>query len=176
MNLISQNCLTGHIYNHYNIPYSNPFIWTVIDFNSMLTLIKNYTEINFNDYELIKDDQWNFSIRICNSILVQYVHYKLDLSCNIPTTDKIGNIRYKHIWEYIIEKYETRLKRQLITNEKPHFCICNFKTIYSDAIYTEDQLHQIENFANVHILKGCETLSPYESAIKFIQAFQNKIY
>lgn len=170
MNLISQNCLAGNIYkNHLKEEFSNPFIWTVIDFNSMLYLIQNWNTINFTNYLLTKDEHWNFSIIIDDKVKIQYVHYKFNPNCKIPCKDYIGNIHYNKIWEFIIKKYEERLTRMLEKHEEPIFCICNFNTIFKDAIYTDEQLNTLAKYKNVHILKGCEHLEPYDSSKLFYQ-------
>lgn len=174
MNLISQNCLTGNIYkNHLKEEFGNPFIWTVIDFSSMLYLIQNWNNINFKNYELVKDDKWNFSIIIDEKVKVQYVHYIFDPSakivqmhCNIR-----GDIKYCKIWEYIIQKYEERLNRMLDKKEEPIFCICNSDTIYKDAIYTEEQLKLLEKFKNVMVLRGHEHSNVVNNANLFYNKF-----
>lgn len=172
MNLISQNCLSGNIYqNCLREQFSNPFIWTVIDFSSMLYLIQNWKSINFKNYELVKDTNWNFSIIIDGKVKVQYVHYLFDKNCKTPMLDNVGSIHYYKMWEYIIQKYEERLNRMLEKNEDPIFCICNFRSIFPDAIYTEEQLEILSNYKNVHILRGCEHKEPGESANLFYNKF-----
>lgn len=176
MNIISQNCLAGNIYkNHLKSEFENPFIWTVIDFNSMLYLIQNWNSINFKNYELVKDKNWNFSIIIDEKIKIQYVHYKFNPACKNLMKDKIGNIYYCKIWEYIVHKYEERMNRMLAKNEEPIFCICNFNTIFPDAIYTEEQLEILSKYKNVHILRGCEYKEPGESAKLFYYKILSKI-
>ena len=168
MNLISQNCLSGNIYKNYlKEPFGNPFIWTVIDFQSMLHLVQNWDNINFKNFELIKDDKWNFSILIDEKVKIQYVHYKFNPNCKTPILDNIGSIHYYKIWEYIIQKYKERLNRMLENKEEPIFCICNFNTIFPDAIYTKEQLEILSKYKNVHILRGCEHKEPGESASLF---------
>ena len=170
-NIISQNCLNGNIYSILCEQYGNPFIWTVIDFDSMYYLIQNWDSINFNDYELVKDGNWNFSIIIEGKVKIQYVHYKFDENCKIPQKTGPGDICYCKIWEFIVKKYEERLKRMKERNIKPLFCICNFNTIYPDAIYTEEQLKILEQYDNVRILRGCEHKEPSESAKIFYNRF-----
>lgn len=175
MNLISQNCLSGNIYkNKLKEEFSNPFIWTVIDFSSMLYLVQNWNNINFKNYELVKDNEWNFSILIDKKVKIQYVHYKFNPNCKKPMLDNVGSIHYYKIWEYIIQKYEERLNRMLEKKEEPIFCICNFNTIFPDAIYTEEQLEILSKYKNVHILRGCEHKEPGESANLFYREFLYK--
>lgn len=171
MNLISQNCLTGDLNRYYfHNEYQNPFVWTVISFNDMYKLINEWDNINFLNYTLVKDKNWNFSIVIDNKIKIQYVHYKFSPQDNKPR--KVGvDIYYNKIWEYIVEKYEKRIKRMLEKNQKPIFCICNFKTIYKDAIYTKEELSILEKYNNVKILKNCENLEPGQAASIFYKTY-----
>lgn len=70
MNLICNSCVGGFIYkNELKSQFKNPFIWNIIDFNSMLYLVKNYENVNFNNYELIKDNKWNFNLIIDKHIV-----------------------------------------------------------------------------------------------------------
>lgn len=173
-NLISQNCLNGGLYHFLNEKYGNPFMWVVIDFNSMLYMIQNWDNIDFENYELVKDDKWNFSIIIEDKIKIQYVHYKQNPNFTIPQKTGPGDICYYKIWEFIVQKYEERLKRMKEQNIKPLFCICNFNTIYQDAIYTEEQLKILEQFDNVKVLRGFEKKEPRESSYAFYLNFLRK--
>lgn len=77
MNIISNSCLGSYITRDYlKTKYNNPFCWSVIDDNSICTLINDYYNINFKNYELTKDNNWNFYLTIDNKIKVWYVHYK----------------------------------------------------------------------------------------------------
>ena len=173
MNLISQNCLSGNLYQWFlKEKFGNPFIWSVIDFNSMKYLIENWNTIDFREYDLVKDEKWNFSIVIDGNVKVQYVHYLFD--ANSPTIRYVsnpGNVYWNKIWEYIVQKYEERLDVMDHCNEHPIFCICNFNTIFKDAVYTEEQLSTLEQYDNVKVLRGCETLEPYPSAEIFYNTF-----
>lgn len=102
MNIISNNCLGGHLYRDFlNSEFENPFAWTVIDFNSMLYLVNNWYDINFKNYELVKDEKWNFSIIIDNNVKIQYVHYKFSpKATTITQTKPSTDIFYNKIWEY----------------------------------------------------------------------------
>lgn len=179
MNLISQHCLAGYLYRiHMNEPYGNPFIWSVIDYDSMHNLITNFNDIDFFNIEMIHDDHMIFSIVIDHSVKVQYVHYRFD-----PTATTIignrdnkigGDIRYNRIWEYIFEKYMSRLFIMQKTNTPPLFCICNFNTVFKDAIYTNDQLDSLANFDNVIIHRGCEHMAPLPAAAHFYSSHLTK--
>ena len=162
MNIISNNCLSGLLYkNHLNTSYKNPFVWTVIDYNSMSQLIKKWDIINFNDYELEKDNNWLFSIIIEKKIKIQYVHYHFDPMATTLVKYDYCDIKSNNIWEYITHKYEERIARM---TEAPMFCIMNFSTIFPDAIYTDKQLNELCKYGNTKVLKGYEDYTPIEAA------------
>lgn len=176
MNIISNNCLNGYLYRDcLKEEFGNPFIWTVIDFNSMLYLIKNWNTINFKNYELVKDESWNFSIIIDNKVKVQYVHYKFNK--NVEFRDKTGpgtDVESNKIWEYIIQKYEERLARMIKKNEKPIFCICNGNTLFKDCHYTNEQLSILKQYENVYVLTGYDNCETKDNAKTFYEKFLNK--
>ena len=121
MNIISNSCVGGHLYkNEFKTEFKNPFVWELIDFNSMLYLIKNWDNINWYNFELEKDANWNFRIIIENKITIKYVHYKFDKNANHPYKKDIDVFSNK-IWEYIVDKYLKRIARMIKTREKPIF-------------------------------------------------------
>lgn len=125
MNIISNSCVGGFIYkNELKCSFQNPFIWSLIDFNSMLYLIKNFNSINFNNFELIKDENYNFSIIIDKHIKVQYIHYKYDKNAIKPYTQHI-NYYSNNIGEYIVQKYVERKNRMLNNKEKTIYIFGN---------------------------------------------------
>ena len=132
----------------------------------MMYLVKNWNYINFNDYELVKDKNWNFSIIIEKRVKIQYVHCHFDKKTNKITRYEDCDVKYNKIWEYIVRKYEERKQRMI---EPPIFCIMNFATIFSDAIYTDEQLNELSKFDNVRILKGYEHIMPIPAAKIFYE-------
>jgi uncharacterized protein (DUF1919 family) len=113
MNIISANCLGGHIYRDLlHVKYDNPFIWTRIDSDSFIHLLENYENINFNNFVLIKESNKleNFRIIIEDKIKIQFTHHKFDKNSIKPTVKNV-DVYYNKIWEYIVEKYESRIKR-----------------------------------------------------------------
>lgn len=150
MNIISQNCLAGHIYkNHFDKKYGNPFVWSVIDFDSMKCLIEHYDELNFDRFELsVKNDI--YSMLIDNSVKVQYVHYRYGQN-TVPT--KIGgDLYYNKIEEFIVERYNKLKTIMLSEREQPIFCFRNCNTLYKDCIYTNEQLLELEKYDNARVI------------------------
>lgn len=135
----------------YNTPLITPFNWCQLDAKSALYLITNWNNINFEDYELIKDDNWNFSILIEKEIQIRYVHYKFDSKVN--GVKKIGGDKVSNkIWEFIINLYERRVKQMEESNEEPIFI---FSTVHETEpnYFTEKQREQIAISAKKNNLK-----------------------
>lgn len=121
--------------------YNNPFCWVLIDFENFYNLIKYYDTLNFNNYELIKDDKWNFYIVIDNKVKIWFPHYRFDKNCKEIKIKEV-DVYWCRIWEYIISKYEERLKRMKQLNEPPIFII---SSNHPEQWYTKEQLLQIIN-------------------------------
>lgn len=139
-NIIGNSCVSAFITNDLlHQQFINPFCWATLDFNSMYNLIKDYDKINFNNYELIKDKNWTFYTIIEKKIKIKWVHYKFS-----PKDNKIRigkpDILYNKIWEYIIEKYETRTKRMIEHKIEPIFII---GSLHKGHLYTEEQIKKI---------------------------------
>ena len=142
MNLISNTCLGAFIQRDWlKQSYENPFCWNVIDFKSMLYLITNYETINYNNFEIQKDKNWNFSIIVDNAVKIQYVHYKFDAKCETIKTRGV-DVYWNKIWQYIVEKYKERTKRMLVSNNKPLFIIGSIHN-WQNHVYSEDEILKI---------------------------------
>lgn len=129
MNIISNSCCGAYLMReHLKTEYVNPFCWNVIDLKSYYYLIRDWDKINFLNYELVKDENWNFSIIIDGKIKVQYIHYLFD-----PNAEKLSSrsknendvLVWNKMWEYVVSKYEERVKRMLSKKEKPVFLIAD---------------------------------------------------
>ena len=121
MNLIGNSCIASYITRDcLKQPFSNPFTWCIMNFESCFNLVKYYDSINFTHFKLQHDSKWNFSIIIDDLIEVQYVHYHFE-----PNSDKVtiknNDVFYNKIWIYITNKYISRTKRMLELNEPPTF-------------------------------------------------------
>lgn len=173
MNIICNSCIGGFIYkNELKTSFKNPFIWNLIDFNSMYYLVKNFNIINFENYELIKDSKWNFSLIIDKKIKVQYIHYKFNSKAKKPFTKYI-NVFYNKIWEYIVYKYETRLKRMKIENSKPIFIFANwFNEPITNLSY--NQLKMLNDLQQDNIIVAVNKIFPEFKNLKQILRQTNK--
>lgn len=147
MNIISTNCLAGHLYRDLlKCEYKNPFIWTNIWNKDFLYLIEHFKEIDFHNYEIQKNSNLLLLFKICidNKVNVEYNHYIFSTKYNTPT--KIGiDIYYNKIWEYISEKYEKRLS--LMNNNIDLVAIDDFGGDYDiNKIYNICKEKQIKLF------------------------------
>lgn len=114
MNILSTNCLGAFTYRDVlYIPYNNPFIWTTFLFKDFKTLITDYEKINFKNVEMYKEGNGflnNFNLRIDDKITLKNTHIFFDKNQSIPLK-KNNCVFYNKPWEYIIEKYNNRIKR-----------------------------------------------------------------
>lgn len=174
MNLISQNCLSAEIYKLLNCAYQNPFASTVICFDSFKYLIEHWDSIDFNNpvFELTED---NYPVVIFdNKCRIEYVHYRQSKEFDVSRKEG-AYVFYKNCIELVADKYKRRLARMQHNTEKPMFCVCNFKTIYKDSVYTTEQLNELAKYDNVKILTGAETLEPNFAAKRFFDTCLAKL-
>jgi hypothetical protein len=123
--------------------FINPFVWCIVDFNSCYNLVKCYDEIDFNKFELHKDENWNFSIIVDKIVKIQYVHYKLSRDYK-ELTVKGNDVYYNRIWEYIVAKYQKRIEN--VKSVEPIFLFATANNGLSrHTPFTLSEQKQIEN-------------------------------
>ena len=111
-NIIGNSCISSWITTAIlQQPFINPFSWCIMDFRSSYNLVKYFDTINWSKFELL-NDKLNFSIRVDNLITIQYVHYKFDATADEPIYIN-GDVYYNKIWEYIVQKYVSRVKKMI---------------------------------------------------------------
>lgn len=127
INILSNNCLGGFIYRDVlKVQYQNPFIWTLLDDDQFISLVKNYNSINFNKYVVQKrSNDWNinndFDTIIDSTYHIQNIHMHFDQHAQkpeslngAPPTERhlwTDGVKYNKIWEYIGERYIARVQR-----------------------------------------------------------------
>ena len=173
INAIGDSCVASNItLDVLRQEYINPFCWNIIDHISFGYLIKNYKNINFNNYYLQKCEDYDndeYYLIIDNNVKVLYHHYREDLNCK-TIIKKDNHIYFYDIQSYIIEKYKSRLK----LNNTPIFVIGSSWDIEKD---------KYENFE--YIIK--QNIKKYpliivtnkESDFLYLQKYENeytKIY
>jgi len=157
--LISNSCISSWIFTKiFNQEINHPLVWCTIDPESMCNLIENFYAIDFSKYCLRKYTDSTFSIVIDNKVRVNYVHYKKDINeNNIKVIET--NVFYNKIEDFIIQKYEQRLKR-FNKNDKPVFILGFPSDIKSEANYTKDDVkkiieHNINKFKIITCINDC---------------------
>ena len=188
MNIISNNCVGGAIYQELNIPYNNPFMWCFITGDNFYTLIKEFDNINFNHYKIldscldkeVSEYKNTYSLYVDNKIYIHYIHYIHDINFDNPTkkSDITGkysrDLLYKNADILCIEKYNNRLSRM---KEKPIFVISLTKYLGFEDIrkcmYLNSKYKRIflipSNFDydKNKLDKNCEVIIQPENGVKW---------
>lgn len=119
MNIICNNCVGSRIYELTKTVYNNPFMWSLLDYESFKNLILNFDKINFNQIEIFKTNleekfdvfKDSYYLNVDSSkLIIHYPHYKYDNNEN-NVIKKGTDVFYSKIKDYVIEKYKTRLDR-----------------------------------------------------------------
>ncbi len=137
MNLISNCCIAGYLYQQLNEEFKNPFQWCFISPSDLIFLIRNYKKINFSktNFSISKEHKNSVICDVDSRIRLKYIHYIYDKDITFKQSNH--NIKSNRIIEYSANKYKERLKRM---SEKPVF-------LYVDKIhqsYTGDSLDFIK--------------------------------
>lgn len=159
-NVIVNDCIGGYLYRFSNKQFPNPFIWTAIGFESFIYLIRNYDTIDFENYEIVRhpSDIRLFNIVLDENIIIKCPHWLFDIHYSKPTIVDSVNIKYKRIWLYIKNKFETRTQRLMTSNEKPIF-IMDFKD------WLDCDITKLQNF-----LSNCEDIKyPLYIVVPYIE-------
>ena len=145
-NIIANNCTGSRLYQQMGKQYGNPFMWCVINPEDFLYLYNHYYEIDYWNYELVKKNG-EYQIIIDGKITVQYVHYKYGENDTVPTKKNNDmDIYYDKIEQYIVEKYENRLKRMI---QPPFFIISDREYLFNKkCIFSNDDLKYYLNKDN----------------------------
>lgn len=138
MNLICNNCGGAYIYNLKNLEYNNPFMWCCIFADDMLTLISEYDNINFNNFDLIRlsketanANNWTdykeriFGICIDNKLSVYFTHYLFGEYEKPKVIEP--NVFYFRNYEYVYNKFIKRTEKFIKNKEDPIFLIITYK-------------------------------------------------
>jgi len=119
---IVNHCSGGFIYKLTNHQYTNPFIWSLIDYESMANLVTRLPDIDFRKIKLISDFWSEPVIEIDGCVRVIYPHIKLDWRAKSPRIDGVDVFTDKP-GIYAVDKYIVRVKRMFATKYQPVFII-----------------------------------------------------
>ena len=139
VNIISNCCAGATLYKNYlGIPYNNPFIWAVLYPKTVFTLLESFYTINWLNIKLEEANLMvdpsqghrNYKIIIDNKVEIFYIHYQFN-EAQSTIYDTGVDVFYNRIWEYVIEKYISRVKRMGELKVPPSFLLCDNKEGYS---------------------------------------------
>ena len=91
MNIISNDCIGGRVYNEYNSKYENPFIWSCITTDDFIYLMDNFYSIDFYNIkcEFLNEELYNNKnipqIIIDGKICLQFIHHPQAQKYSQPT-------------------------------------------------------------------------------------------
>ena len=119
---IVNHCSGGYIYKLTNHQYTNPFMWSLIDYESMANLVTRLPNIDFRKIKLISDFWSEPVIEIDGCVRVIYPHIKLDWRAKSPRIDG-GDVFTDKPGIYAVDKYVVRVKRMLAAKYQPVFII-----------------------------------------------------
>lgn len=121
MNIITNNCLGGFIYRDIlKTEYQNPFIWTGIEIEKFIDFVDNFDKIDFTNVMIEKEGEGlknNFFTVIDDKYKFRNGHIVFNKNDNVPRIMNDSkhldwvNVYYNRPWEYILEKYNKRVKR-----------------------------------------------------------------
>jgi len=153
VNIIANSCIGGYIYRDINQQFNNPFMWSLMKCNDMEQLILNYTKVNWANFKLILTPNQYFIVRVDDCFNIHYTHYILAYGHKMTKLND-ADVLDERIYEYVCQKYMTRLRRMISDGISPRFVI--MAATQGQYDYTEENLrHLIENTSD----------SPYKKCI-----------
>jgi hypothetical protein len=104
MQIVSNNCCAGYLYNMLGMKYTNPFVWGSLDFSDFRKIYLNRGKISFFPYSAKINKRFN-TIHLETSLFsINYTHFLENESYDIPTKIKFGNSG-DIVCKSIIKKY-----------------------------------------------------------------------
>ena len=124
MNVVSNNCAGSYFMTHGSEKLGNPFSWAIITYSSMDNMLSHFYDIDWAKFALNKSTRWpgTVFVTVDNLVDIHYIHYHHNPVNKTPVVHG-HDISSSNIWEYIVEKYTTRLKRMVAAKQEPKFLI-----------------------------------------------------
>lgn len=131
MNLISNSCLGGYIYQFSNEELTNPFQWCFIEPNDFLNLIIYYNKLNYKNitFHQSSEVKSTYDVIVDNIVKLKYIHY-VEKKCNVDTISG-HNVITNDAKRFISNIFNRRLPRM---TEQPIFIYCDNIHKNDDAI------------------------------------------
>ena len=134
MNVISNNCCGGMFYKMTHRQYNNPFIWMVCPYDSIYRMLTRFTSINWANIKLNESTMKpnTYVLTVDNQVDIHYVHYMFNPNAttlitrsnsDTPICEWHSHREYCRIWEYIIDRYRSRVRRMIDCGKEPVFLL-----------------------------------------------------
>lgn len=181
-NLISNSCCGGWCYKIAHKQYNNPFMWSLIRCDDMISLINQYESLVWNNIMLYEDEMnksnRTFNIVINDLITIHYVHFKWELNKEFPDIRRAGRDLFaNNMYEYVVDKYKSRVNRMLSERIKPTFFILGANQFLFD--YTLENLEKLIKTTNSgakrYIITQYTELKMYENDMLQIRCVDTPI-
>ena len=167
MNLISNCCLGAFIYEMQNEEFNNPFMWTMTNTDSFISLMEHYDNINWDSIDFDKfqrsDGEKCYSIIVENKVRINYTHY-LQGKKEDHELVKGRDVYDWRAYEYAFKKYQKRTERLLKKKEKPVFLIlAELKGKYDYNLENLKRICEAKSRYKLLIITSFEELKKYEN-------------
>jgi len=146
MNIIANNCCGGWLYTHNKMEYTNPFMWSITQYDSLIYLLGHFYDINWTNIKISESAlrKHTYKITVDGMVNIHYMHCVFNKDKTQPTKifrKNIGNdIDYCLIWEYVYDKYIARTKRMIKNGEPPIFLL---RPNNGNCNWTDEQINTL---------------------------------
>ncbi len=124
MNVISNNCAGSYFMTNGTEKLGNPFSWAIVTYSSIDAILTHFYDINWSNISINESTRWKgtYFITVDNLFDIHYIHYHFNPENQVPVIHG-HDISSCDIWEYIVSKYITRVKRMVRIHDIPKFLI-----------------------------------------------------
>ena len=171
MNLVANSCIGGYLYRLNSEAFSNPFMWAMLKCNDMIKCINGFNKVNWGNIKLTEDidnplpNRHTYNVTVDNEFTIHYTHYLLNHKYNEPT--RLGvDVHGSSIYEYVVDKYLSRVRRMINNGTQPVFVIlCAEFMRYDFSLSNCVKLINETNTAQYHKILLCNhpSLLDYQS-------------
>jgi hypothetical protein len=135
--------------------YNNPFVWGWVSAADMLSIMRTYYSINWNNARLSTyqnkelQDGVCFTVHVDNIFDLTYSHYQFNTNYDFLTDHNTNMVFSNHIWEYVMDKYRQRTLRMITQNIPPKYIILDD---FTEKGFSDRQISQIYEISRMPVL------------------------
>lgn len=173
--IISNCCLSGFLNKQLCKENDNPFTWCNIVSDSFYNIVKDYQNLNFEDYyiekephKLTKTIHYKIILK-SNKIGIAYPNYIEDVKFNTLKTSGV-NVYWNNIKQYTEQEYKKHAERLIQNKNEPNFVILtrtDFDTYNYDYNYENTEkiikIFNEKKYGKMTILTSFKELLKYNS-------------